>query len=176
MARRGLLMFIFKFRWVVSSSSKLPIAPQRAGGIEVLLDGAMNIDKGHARYMTSAIWNFVACLHWSAFLVQCCTFRAKLQNPRISALKTWFWAAGVPSPLLPLSSRIIFGAGKFKPPKRVVFLIGNSVLWWSNPCEIHWNSEGVGTYSSSTISRSGLEETELVGFVVSRFVKLVLLR
>ena len=52
-------------------------------------------------------------------------------------------------------------------------MIGNSVLWWwSNPCEIP-SSEGVGTYSSSTISRSGLEETELVGFVVSRFVKLV---
>ena len=120
MARRGLLMFIFKFRWVVSSSSKLPIAPQRAGGIEVLLDGAMNIDKGHARYMTSAMWNFVACLHWSAFLVQCCTFRAKLQNPQISALKTWILSSW--SPQSPFATQFPhhFRCRKFKPPKRVV--------------------------------------------------------
>ena len=28
------------------------------GGIEYTLDGAMNRDRSHARYMTSAMWNF----------------------------------------------------------------------------------------------------------------------
>lgn len=48
----------FRNLWYKGYSKYFRVIGEDTGGIEVLLDGAMNIDKGHARYMTSAIWNF----------------------------------------------------------------------------------------------------------------------